>query len=332
MENQTITTILASAILVVLVPIVFLSRSVSRRKLSQRAREIARDLGLNYRGPVGSRRDPLFQGIELLRLEGRRLIADVMQGGYQGRSVVLADARDRPMLGSSRDSGGVGLLGVVIRLLAVTIGLGFLVASMASGLNLILFRPAFGWWSSAVMFVVYGLLGVVFALPFLAEAARRGRSASNALLIIFEEPVPGLPEFLIEPGPSPSSGPTAIEDGLNPLLVREYQGQGGSPDVLAPEFLNRAARVMVGRSTRWTVQGAGGRLVVCISDWHSPTNLRPSRSYRSVLDDAVTLRAALDGPEAAPEPSARPGPRASIRSALERIRNEPGPNHTESPG
>jgi hypothetical protein len=327
METQAITTMLAAAILVVLVPIVFLTRSVSRRKLSRRAGEIARELGLEYRGPVGSGRDPRFEGIELPRGEGRRLIADVMRGAYQGRPVVLADARARPMLGSARDSGGVGLLGILIRLLAVTIGLGFLVASIASGLNLLLYRPAFGWWSSAAMFAVFGLLGTIFALPFLAEAARRGRSASNALLIIFEEPVPGLPEFLIEAGPSPGSGQAAIEDAPNPLLFREYHAPGGPPDGLPPEFLDRAARVLVGRSTRWTVQGVGGRLVVCISEWHSPTNLRPARSYRSVLDDAVTLREALDAPEAVSGPAARPGPRASIRSALERIRGEPGPNH-----
>ena len=95
-------------------------------------------------------------------------------------------------------------------------------------------------------------------------------------------------------------------------------------------FLEQAARVLMGRPDPWTVQGTGGRLVLWISDWHSPTNLRPARSYRAVLDDALSLRDALD-PSDAPAPLTEPdSPRRSIRAALERIRSEPGPNHEGS--
>ncbi|QDV36123.1 hypothetical protein [Tautonia plasticadhaerens] len=334
-DAQEVTSMLAIAILVVLVPTFFLSRSVSRHKVSRMARERARELGLEFRGPVGSRRDPLFRGLAVIGRRGRQAVTDVCRGDYRGHPLLMADVRERPLIASAIAPGSSGPVGTAIRLVAVLMGVGFLASALLHATGLLVGRLPYGGAMMLGLAATSGLIGLVFTMPFLAEAARRRRSAANHLLVIFIEPVPGLPEFLLDPrsadhpdlDPEFRFAPTRPDDSLPPPLAAEYASLGAPLDALPPAFLDRATQVLVGRSTPWSVQGTGGRLAIWISNWHAPTTLRPVRSYRSVLDDAVSLREALDPSTAPVEPSGAIPPRKSIRSALELIHGEPGPNH-----
>lgn len=339
-DAREVSSMLAIAILAVLVPTFALFRSASRRKVSFQARALARELGLEYRGPVGSRRDPLYRGLAVIGHRGRQAISDVIQGDYRGRPLRMADVRERPLLASAIAPGSSGPIGTAIRVVAALLGAGFFVSALVGVVGWLVYRPPFGVAAMLGFGAIHGLLGAIFLMPFLAEAARRRQAAANHLLITFLEPVPGLPEFLLEPrsaerpdaDPEYVLAPAQPSGSLPPPLAAEYDCLGAPIDGLPPAFLDRACHVLIGRSTPWTVQGTGGRLSIWISNWHAPTNLRPLRSYRSVLDDAASLRDALDptGAPGAPPPPAPP--HRSIRSALERIRGEPGPNHPGAVG
>ena len=258
MDAQEISFLLAMALLMIAIPVTLVARAATRGKVSRRSAEVAEELGLRYLGPKGSKADPLFSGVVLVQ-DDRREVGHVMRGEFAGRSLALADVQ-----------------------VPATI-------------------PAVARWGLVcVASAVFGLLGLAGSTLLMMLAPRRVKVSSNPLLIVFTEAMPGLPDFLIEPRSElgvkleeSGRGSPPVE-GIRGELRRQYASYGGAAGLLPEGFLERAARVLVGRSNAWTMQGTGGRLCLWISDWRSPTNLRPARSYRSVIDDACSLLDALD--------------------------------------
>jgi hypothetical protein len=159
--------------------------------------------------------------------------------------------------------------------------------------------------------------------------------AANQLLVVLTEALPGLPEFRIGPDATATRGAAGSPRASRAASVVDrpagglFEGLTIEPErslgLLPQAFLDRAARVLVGRRNPWTVEGHDERLGVRIARWKSHSRVR---SYQAVLDDALSLRAAW---ELRTDLSDEVDARRSIRSALERIRraSEPSPSTSE---
>lgn len=149
-------------------------------------------------------------------------------------------------------------------------------------------------------------------------------SVANQLVVVLVEALPGLPDFRIGPDATATRGAGSRSRGSAPRFFVDrstsvlFEGLTIAPEPalsgLPQAFLDRAARVLVGRRHPWTIEGFAERMSVRIARWQSSSRVR---SYRAVLDDALSLRAAweLRGDRSDDAETHR-----AIRSALERIR------------
>ncbi|MEW4569754.1 hypothetical protein AB1L88_17970 [Tautonia sp. JC769] len=273
---------LAILTFVATVAVLLVARSAAHRKAAWRIADVARKLGLGQEatGDPGLRRW-LDHRVSGIGENDRSIVWE-LRGSYEGRAVILLGIHERPGRAMSWRSND----------------------DRAPGVRWI------GWF-------------------------RENRSAVprpvNQLLVLLDDPVPGLPEFRIGPdsaakgaagGSTPRAGrPASVADRPAGGL---FEGLAIDPpkalSFLPQAFLDRTARVLVGRRHPWEIEGYDGRLGVRIARWQSHSR---ARSYQSVLDEALSLRAAWDDRA---ERSDEVGARRSVRSALERIRRASGPS------
>ncbi|WP_152053409.1 hypothetical protein [Tautonia marina] len=257
------------------VVVLIVARSASRRKAVWRIAEVARELGLAEQAPNDPELRSWLDHPYSGILDNDRSLVWALRGSYEDREVVLLGIHER----SSR--------------------------SVAGRSNDDRARR-FPW------FRRYWTRGPAVA------------SDVNQLLVVLVEALPGLPDFRIGPDATAARGAGSRSRGSAPRFLVDrsasvlFEGLMIDPETALGElpqtFLDRAARVLVGRRHPWTIEGFDERMSVRIARWRSPSRVR---SYRAVLDDALSLRAAW---ELRADRSDDAETHRSIRSALERIR------------
>ncbi|WP_169972777.1 hypothetical protein [Tautonia rosea] len=275
---------LAILTLVSVVTVLILARSAARRKAVWRISEVARELGLEEEAAD----DPTFQPWLAPRwsqiADLERTIVWVLRGTYEDRDLFLLGIHERSSRAGSR-------------------------------------RPNDdrGQWIDRIVRLRNRRPGVP--------------KVANQLLVLLTEALPGLPDFRIGQELASPRG-AGSRQRLSPVQIVLNQPTSVLFDGLTIEppralgdlpqsFLDRAARVLVGRRQPWSIEGLSERLSVRIAQWRSSSRVR---SYRAVLDDALSLRAAWD---VRTDRSDDANTHRSIRSALERIRQASEPSESE---
>lgn len=301
MDPYDASALLAAVIGVAALAVLVKARRSSRDRAARSTRSVAAALGFEYRDRPGPGDLEALDRLGLAAATGATGVHRLMSGDHRGEPVLIAETAtaeaEGDALGPSKDEVGM-------------------VAAFVIGI------------------LTRGLLRHL--------GGRDDRVAVVAdLVLVIGAPTPRVPGFRIAPhevtsegdwldrlvGPRSYRGPEP-DGGLRRAFEQEYRLDVDGLDPLPDAFLERAARVLVGRPGDWTVYTADGRLVVRISRWRASSQLRSARAYRAVLDDLVALIQALrPAPEAtapaAAEPTAEPAARrdvATIRGSLERLR------------